>query len=71
MEVTGLGAGLTIGLMALDQVSLEVIRNSGTPTQRKYAARIAPLRKDGYMLLVTLLLASTVDGALLVHISSN
>ena len=53
-------AGLTIGLMALDEVSLEVIKNSGTETQRKYATRIAPIRKDGYMLLITLLLASTV-----------
>jgi CBS domain containing-hemolysin-like protein len=46
--------------MALDETTLEVIRNSGTAQQRRYAEKIAPLRRDGYMLLVTLLLASTI-----------
>ena len=46
--------------MALDETTLQVIKNSGNPTQRRYAERIAPIRRDGYMLLVTLLLASTV-----------
>lgn len=54
-------AGLTLGLMALDETSLEVIKNSGTERQRFYAMRIASIKKDGYLLLVTLLLASTVE----------
>lgn len=53
--------GLTIGLMSLDETTLQVVRNTGDEKQRRYAERIAPIRKDGYMLLVTLILTSTVN----------
>lgn len=46
--------------MGLDETTLEVIKNSGSLKERVYAERISPIRKDGYLLLVTLLLASTV-----------
>ncbi len=52
--------GLTIGLMTLDEVNLELLSKCGSPEDRKYAARIIPIRKDGYFLLVSLLLANTV-----------
>ena len=51
--------GLTIGLMSLDPISLEVFKSSGTAKQKKYAARLEPIRKNGHLLLVTLQLAST------------
>jgi metal transporter CNNM len=60
-------SGLTIGLMSLDETTLQVIRNTGDEKQRRYAERIAPIRKDGYMLLVTLILASTVSHLLYTH----
>jgi Mg2+/Co2+ transporter CorB len=56
----GIFAGLTIGLMSLDATNLSILIASGTPHQKKYAARIEPIRKNTHLLLVTLLLANTV-----------
>ncbi|GAB5586627.1 hypothetical protein Unana1_01527 [Umbelopsis nana] len=52
--------GLTLGLMSLDETNLAILANSGTPIQRKRASRIAPIRKNGHLLLTTLLLTNTV-----------
>lgn len=54
----GLCAGLTLGLLSLDMVNLEILKNCGTSKQRKYAERILPLRRRGHLLLVTLLIAN-------------
>ncbi|KAJ1939618.1 hypothetical protein EC988_007265, partial [Linderina pennispora] len=56
----GLLAGLTLGLMSLDETNLHILATSGTETQKKYAKRIQPIRKNGHWLLVTLLLGNTV-----------
>ena len=40
----GLMSGLTLGLMSLDDVDLEVLKRSGTQTEREYAAKIMPVR---------------------------
>ncbi|KAJ2161534.1 hypothetical protein GGF46_001389 [Coemansia sp. RSA 552] len=56
----GLLAGLTLGLMSLDETNLHILATSGTETQREYARRIQPIRKNGHWLLVTLLLANTI-----------
>ncbi|KAJ1805798.1 hypothetical protein LPJ75_005214 [Coemansia sp. RSA 2598] len=56
----GLLAGLTLGLMSLDETNLHILATSGTPLQQKYAKRIQPIRKNGHWLLVTLLLGNTV-----------
>ncbi|CAG8563853.1 9623_t:CDS:2 [Paraglomus occultum] len=58
--VGGLFAGLTLGLMSLDETNLHILATSGDAKQRKYAARIQPIRKNGHLLLVTLLLANVV-----------
>ncbi|ORX67323.1 DUF21-domain-containing protein, partial [Linderina pennispora] len=52
--------GLTLGLMSLDETNLHILATSGTETQKKYAKRIQPIRKNGHWLLVTLLLGNTV-----------
>ncbi|KAK9820620.1 hypothetical protein WJX72_012381 [[Myrmecia] bisecta] len=52
----GLMSGLTLGLMSLDDIDLEVLKRSGTPSEQKYAARIEPVVKKPHWLLVTLLL---------------
>lgn len=52
--------GLTIGLMTLDEVNLELLAKCGNAEDRVYASKIIPIRKDGYFLLVSLLLANTV-----------
>ncbi|KAJ3863295.1 DUF21-domain-containing protein [Lentinula novae-zelandiae] len=58
--LSGLFAGLTLGYFSLDQTQLNVLSVSGTPDQRKYANQIKPIRKNGHLLLVTLLLANMI-----------
>src|SRR5687768_3661941 len=58
--IGGLVAGLTIGLMSLDSTNISILKLSGTPRERLYAERIEPIRKNGHLLLVTLLLVNTV-----------
>ncbi|KAJ7146409.1 hypothetical protein C8R44DRAFT_837110 [Mycena epipterygia] len=57
---SGLFAGLTLGYMSLDETQLNVLSMSGTPKQREYANKIKPIRKNGHLLLVTLLLANMI-----------
>ncbi|CAG8768263.1 4302_t:CDS:10, partial [Racocetra persica] len=56
----GLFAGLTLGLMSLDETNLHILATSGDARQRKFASRIKPIRKNGHMLLVTLLLVNVL-----------
>lgn len=58
--LSGLFAGLTLGYMSLDETQLNVLSISGTPDQRRYADKIKPIRKNGHLLLVTLLLANMI-----------
>ncbi|KAG6373622.1 hypothetical protein JVT61DRAFT_6283 [Boletus reticuloceps] len=58
--LSGVFAGLTLGYMSLDETQLNVLSISGTPQQKLYAAKIKPIRKNGHLLLVTLLLANMV-----------
>ncbi|CCL98475.1 uncharacterized protein FIBRA_00473 [Fibroporia radiculosa] len=58
--LSGLFAGLTLGYMSLDETQLNVLSISGTPMQKVYANKIKPIRKDGHLLLVTLLLANMI-----------
>ncbi|KAJ7039205.1 hypothetical protein C8F04DRAFT_1320470, partial [Mycena alexandri] len=58
--LSGVFAGLTLGYMSLDQTQLNVLCLSGTPEQRKYAQKILPIRQNGHLLLVTLLLANMI-----------
>jgi metal transporter CNNM len=56
----GIVAGLTIGLMSLDETNLTLLMRSGTAVQKKHAAKIIPIRKNTHLLLVTLLLTNTM-----------
>ncbi|KAF8431694.1 hypothetical protein L210DRAFT_3415529 [Boletus edulis BED1] len=58
--LSGVFAGLTLGYMSLDETQLNVLSISGTPQQKQYAAKIKPIRKNGHLLLVTLLLANMI-----------
>ncbi|EJD00441.1 DUF21-domain-containing protein [Fomitiporia mediterranea MF3/22] len=55
--------------MSLDETQLNVLSISGTPKQREYANKIKPIRKDGHLLLVTLLLANMITNETLPVIS--
>ncbi len=65
----GLMSGLTMGLMSLDMMNLEILKNSGTDSQRKYASRIIPLVTHHHLLLVTLLLANSAVCRLVLRFS--
>ena len=51
-------SGLTMGLLSLDLMTLEILRDGGTPKQKKHACRILPIVKRHHLLLVTLLLGN-------------
>ena len=36
-------SGLTLGLMSLDNVDLEVLKRSGTPSEKAHASKIMPV----------------------------
>ncbi|KAM7482388.1 hypothetical protein LguiB_006971 [Lonicera macranthoides] len=54
----GMMSGLTLGLMSLSLVDLEVLAKSGTPTDRKHAAKILPVVKNQHLLLCSLLICN-------------
>ena len=53
-------AGLTLGYMSLDETQLQVLALQGTAKQKRYAEKIMPIRKDGHLLLTTLLIANMI-----------
>lgn len=56
----GLMSGLTLGLMSLGLVDLEVLMKSGTPRDKKYAAKILPVVQKQHLLLCTLLIGNAL-----------
>ncbi|KAI8890744.1 DUF21-domain-containing protein [Backusella circina FSU 941] len=58
--LSGIVAGLTLGLMTLDTTNLDILQIAGTTQQQYYASRIIPIRKNGHILLITMLLTNTV-----------
>lgn len=58
--IGGLVAGLTIGLMSIDETNLMILKKSGNEKEKAYATKIEPIRKNGHLLLVTLLLTNTI-----------
>lgn len=51
-------SGLTMGLLSLDLMTLQIMKEGGTPKQQKQARKILPIVKRHHLLLVTLLLAN-------------
>jgi len=58
--LSGILAGLTLGYLSLDMTALEVLSRTGTPKQREQAKKVIPIRKDGHLLLITLLMANMI-----------
>lgn len=47
-----------MGLLSLDMMTLKVLRDGGTPNEKKHAKKILPIIKRHHLLLVTLLLGN-------------
>lgn len=58
--LSGVFAGLTLGYMSLDETQLQVLMMTGSEVQKARAAKIIPIRKDGHLLLTTLLIANMI-----------
>ncbi|KAG2386290.1 hypothetical protein C9374_002736 [Naegleria lovaniensis] len=52
----GLMSGFTLGLLSIDPMQLDILRTTGTDSEKKYAVRLAPILRHHHLLLVTLLL---------------
>ena len=63
--LSGLFSGLTLGLLGLDLSELEIVKGGGSATERRRAAKVMGIRKDGNRLLCTLLLGNVAVNALL------
>jgi len=64
-SLPGLFAGLTLGFMGLDKIGLEIVMEAGDPESRRCARRIAPVRKDGNLLLCSLLFGNVAVNVLI------
>uniref|UniRef100_A0A7S3LGG6 CNNM transmembrane domain-containing protein n=1 Tax=Amphora coffeiformis TaxID=265554 RepID=A0A7S3LGG6_9STRA len=58
-------SGLTLGLMGLDKTGLEIVMEGDDEKYREMAKKIYPLRKQGNLLLCTLLLGNVCVNSLL------
>jgi len=56
--LSALFSGLTLGVLGLDLNELEIIKAAGDPEQRKAAERLLPVRRQGNLLLCTLVLGN-------------
>lgn len=69
--LSGLFSGLTLGLLSLDMNGLKIIIDSDDEKEAKLARTIEPVRKNGNLLLCTLLLGNVAVNALLSILMAN
>jgi len=65
VALSALFAGLTLGVLGLDTLSLEVMATSGLEPDRTYAQIVLPLRRSGHHLLCTLLIGNVMMNVLI------
>ncbi len=64
-------SGLVLGIMAIDITDLMLLKKAGTPTQKRHAAQLLPIRKNGNRILCTLLLANVAANSLVTVFMNN
>lgn len=69
--LSGLFAGLTLGFMGLDKIGLEIVMEAGDSESRRCARRIAPVRRDGNLLLCSLLFGNVAVNVLISILMSD
>lgn len=62
---SALFSGLTLGLLSLDLSSLTILAEAGDAQEQQYAKQIIPLRKNGNLLLCTLLIGNVIVNSVL------
>ncbi|XP_068451792.1 metal transporter CNNM1-like isoform X2 [Clinocottus analis] len=63
LGLSALFSGLNLSLLALDPVELQVLQNSGTVKEQRYARKIESVRRHGNYVLCTLLLGTAIINA--------
>ncbi|XP_061534935.1 metal transporter CNNM1-like isoform X4 [Phycodurus eques] len=63
LALSALFSGLNLSLLALDPVELQVLQNSGTDREQRYARKIKSVRRHGNYVLCTLLLGTALINA--------
>jgi metal transporter CNNM len=58
-------SGLTLGILSLDMASLAILAEAGSGKEKFYAKRILPLRRDGNLLLCTLVIGNVIVNSFL------
>jgi metal transporter CNNM len=58
-------SGLTLGLLTLDNSALEILAKSGSPVEKRRAKNIIPLRRNGNLLLCTLVIGNVIVNSFL------
>ena len=58
LALSGMFAGLTMGIMGIDTLTLEIIADAGSEPDKTYARTLLPVRKLGHQALSTLVLGN-------------
>ncbi|RNF09852.1 putative receptor-type adenylate cyclase GRESAG 4 [Trypanosoma rangeli] len=67
LSLSAVFAGLTIGIMCMDALTIDIIATSGVEPDRTYASQILPLRRQGHQTLCTLILSNMLFNVLVVQ----
>lgn len=69
--LSGIFSGLTLSMVALDQVALKIISEAGGGPSQEYARRILPLKEKGNLLICTVIIGNVCVNSALSIVSAN